>query len=82
MLVASRGGDDHHPAWFLNLRATPEVTVRTGRPPARRMVARIAEGEEREDLWQRIGAHKPHYLGYQEKTERLIPLVILESTGS
>ena len=78
VLVASRGGDPVHPAWFLNLRARPEVTVRTGRAPARPMRARVAEGDEREELWRRILDRKPHYGGYQEKTTRVIPLVVLE----
>ena len=78
VIVASRGGDDVHPAWFLNLQAQPEVRVRSGRAPARPMRARVAEGVERDDLWARIMAYKPHYGGYQDKTERLIPLVVLE----
>lgn len=78
VIVASRGGDDINPAWFLNLRANPEVTVKSGRGPAVKMRARIAEGEERDEIWSRIMAYKPHYGGYQKKTSRLIPLVVLE----
>jgi deazaflavin-dependent oxidoreductase (nitroreductase family) len=77
VIVASRGGDDVHPAWFLNLRANPEVQVRTGRGPARTMTARVAVGTELDGLWRRIGERKPHYLRYQERTSRPIPLVIL-----
>ena len=78
VIVASRGGDPAHPAWYLNLVAQPDVMVRTGRAPAAPMRARVAEGEEREELWRRIMAYKPHYGGYQEKTTRVIPLVVLE----
>ena len=78
VLVASKGGDPTHPAWFLNLRDRPEVTVRSGRAPARTMRARVVEGTEYDALWGRIAAEKPHYLGYQEKTDRRIPLVVLE----
>jgi len=78
VLVASRGGDPVHPAWFLNLRDHPDVMLRTGRAPARPMRARIADGAERDELWRRILEHKPHYGGYQEKTSRVIPLVVLE----
>lgn len=81
VVVASRGGDDRHPAWFLNLRADPEVIVRSGRAPARPMRARVVPDEESDRLWQRIAEHKPHYLRYQERTDRRIPLVVLEETG-
>lgn len=78
VVVASRGGDDVHPAWFLNLRDRPDVRVRTGRGPARPMRARIVEGAEHDALWARIAATKPHYVAYQERTDRRIPLVVLE----
>ena len=78
VIVASRGGDDINPAWFLNLKANPEVTVKSGRKPAVKMHARIAADAERDELWKRIMDYKPHYGGYQKKTDRLIPLVVLE----
>ena len=78
VIVASRGGDPVHPAWFLNLRDRPEVRVRSGRAAARPMRARIVEGAEHDALWARIAATKPHYVGYQDKTDRRIPLVVLE----
>ena len=76
-LVASRGGDDVHPAWFLNLRDNPEVAVRTeaGTKP---MVARVATGTERDELWQAITAKYKNYAGYQRKTDREIPVVVLD----
>jgi hypothetical protein len=55
-----------------------EVTVKSGRKSAVNMRARIAEDAERDELWKRIMDYKPHYGGYQKKTDRLIPLVVLE----
>lgn len=78
VIVASRGGDPVHPGWYHNLVDRPEVMVRTGREPARPMRARVADGAERDELWKRILDYKPHYGGYQEKTTRVIPLVVLE----
>ena len=78
VVVASRGGDDLNPAWFLNLQANPDVQVVWKGAPVRAMRARVAEGTEREQLWSKIVADEPHYGGYQKKTERVIPLVVLE----
>lgn len=78
VLVASRGGDDHHPAWFLNLQANPEVEVRIGGGPKKKMHARIATGEERADLYKRLGAAHDNYAGYQRSTKRQIPVIVLE----
>ena len=76
-IVASRGGDDHHPAWFLNLQADPAVTVRT-KDGETSMTARVTSGDERAEIWEQIVAKHKNYAGYQEKTEREIPVVILE----
>lgn len=76
-IVASRGGDDHHPDWFLNLRDNPEVTVRTD-DGARTMRARVTEGAERAELWEQITSKYSNYAGYQKKTDREIPVVMLE----
>jgi len=70
--------DDHHPAWFLNLRDDPNVEVTTKGQPKRRMVARIANAEERARLWPLVTADHKNYAGYQTKTDREIPLVLLE----
>jgi deazaflavin-dependent oxidoreductase (nitroreductase family) len=78
VIVASRGGDDHHPAWFLNLRDNPDVEVSVKGEPKRRMRARIASPDERARLWPRVTADHKNYAGYQTKTEREIPLVLLE----
>lgn len=75
-VVASYGGDDRHPAWFLNLQAEPNVRVeRDGTEQA--MTARVASGEERQTLWDEIGSAHRNYVGYQAKTERQIPVVEL-----
>ena len=81
VLVGSRGGDDRHPAWFLNLQANPEVEVSWKGEPARRMRARIADPEERARLWPLVTADHKQYAGYQTKTQREIPLVLLEPAG-
>lgn len=78
IVVASRGGDDSHPAWFLNLRDNPAVEVALHGKPKQRMRARIASPEERARLWPRVTADHKNYAGYQAKTEREIPLVLLE----
>jgi deazaflavin-dependent oxidoreductase (nitroreductase family) len=78
VVVGSRGGDDTHPAWYHNIQADPEVRVKTDGRAARPMRARVASGDERVRLWAQVVESHPHYGGYQEKTEREIPLVLLE----
>jgi deazaflavin-dependent oxidoreductase (nitroreductase family) len=78
VVVASRGGADHHPAWFLNLRDTPDVEAAVGREPRRPMRARIADPDERARLWPQVVAKYKGYGNYQAKTDREIPLVLLE----
>jgi deazaflavin-dependent oxidoreductase (nitroreductase family) len=77
VLVASFGGDDRHPAWYLNLRSNPEVGV-TIAGLTRTMIARIATEEERAELWPQIISVFDGYARYQKRTERPIPVVILE----
>jgi deazaflavin-dependent oxidoreductase (nitroreductase family) len=78
VIVASKGGAPRHPAWFHNVRAHPETTVQVG---SRRLAvrARVATAEERSRLWPRVVAAYDGYANYQQRTEREIPLVILES---
>jgi|ERR1051325_7430622 len=78
VVVASRGGDDTHPAWFLNLRANADVEVAYKGAPKRPYRARIASSEERAELWPKVTADHDNYAGYQKKTTREIPLVLLE----
>jgi deazaflavin-dependent oxidoreductase (nitroreductase family) len=76
-LIASKGGAPEHPAWYRNLSANPDVEVEVGRTQ-RHMRARTAYGEERARLWERAVAMYAPYADYQEKTEREIPVVVLE----
>jgi deazaflavin-dependent oxidoreductase (nitroreductase family) len=78
VIVASRGGADHHPDWFLNLCDHPEVDVAFAGRPKQLMQARVATAEERESLWPRVTAAYKSYAAYQTKTDREIPLVLLE----
>ena len=61
MVVASAGGNDEHPSWFLNLRDHPQVRVAVGGGPVVDMVARVATADEREELWPRIVEALPNY---------------------
>jgi proline iminopeptidase len=81
VIVASKGGAPDHPGWYKNLVANPaaEVQIKGDVFPVR---ARDAEGEERERLWKLMNQHWPHYEEYQTKTDRQIPVVILERTSS
>ncbi len=79
VLVASYGGDDRHPKWFLNLRDDPDVGV-TIAGHQRLMRGRVASEEEQAELWPRVVDAYPGYAAYQQRTAREIPLVILEST--
>ncbi len=77
MIVASKGGAPEHPGWYRNLEQEPnvELQVRDEVFPAR---ARTADGEERERLWQVVNRQWPDYDRYQTKTDREIPVVVLE----
>ena len=76
VVIASKGGDPKHPAWYLNLR-DGEADVLLG-PEHRHVRARDAEGEERERLWAQMVSLYAPYADYQQKTERRIPVVVLE----
>ena len=78
VIVASRGGDDRHPAWFLNLCSSPDVKVAFAGKPKQPMRARVATSEERAALWPRVIAAYEGYADYQTRTDREIPLVLLE----
>jgi len=77
VLVASNGGAPRHPDWYLNLTASPEVTVQHG---GQRLLmrARTANASERAELWPRVVANYAGYQRYQDRTPREIPLVVLE----
>ena len=80
VLVASKGGHPKHPAWFHNLKANPDTTVRVGRE-RRPVHARLAEPEERPRLWKAADAEWSDFKTYRERTDREIPLVVLERRG-
>ena len=77
VVIASKGGMPKHPLWYENLVANPECEVQVG---AKHLAARarVAEGEERERLWNSMVAIYPPYTTYQKATERTIPVVVLE----
>jgi deazaflavin-dependent oxidoreductase (nitroreductase family) len=75
--VASRGGAPKHPTWYFNLVANPEVEVQDG-PVRRDMKARELTGAEKAAWWQRAVAAFPDYADYQRRTEREIPVFVLE----
>ena len=77
VIVASKGGVDKNPAWYHNLMANP-VTDINWKGEKRRVRAREAEGEERERLWNRMAEVYPTYNDYQARTERMIPVIVLE----
>jgi F420H(2)-dependent quinone reductase len=77
VIVASKGGYPKHPAWYHNLRANPDTTIQVGsqRWPVH---ARVAEPTERARLWPRVLETYSGYGDYQRRTNRQIPLVVLE----
>ena len=81
VIVASKGGEDTHPAWLLNLRENPQVTVSMKGAPGVAMIAHVASPEERDRLWLVVTEKQARYAGYQERTDREIPLVVLEPAG-
>ncbi len=77
VVVASKGGAPQHPAWYLNLSADPNVSVQVG-ADHHRGKARTVTGQERARLWNQMTGIWPSYEDYQVKTDREIPVVIIE----
>jgi len=77
VVIASYGGLDRSPSWWLNLRQEPRATVRLGRT-TREVVAREATDDERDRLWAQVTERAPGYLDYERRTTRRIPVVLLE----
>jgi len=77
VVVPSNAGKKHYPSWYFNLRANPLAQVQLG-PEIRRVRAREATFEERERLWPLLASRYGGYQVYRERTERHIPVVILE----
>jgi deazaflavin-dependent oxidoreductase (nitroreductase family) len=79
VIVASKGGAEKHPAWYLNLADNPDVQVQVKEDEFAGR-ARVADGPEREKLWKLMVEVWPDYENYQTKTERQIPVVVIERT--
>ena len=77
VVFASKAGAPTNPDWYHNLRANPHVTVEVG-TGTRHVVARVAEGEERARLWEAHKSEWPGFADYERKTDRQIPVVVLE----
>ncbi|HET8673330.1 MAG TPA: nitroreductase family deazaflavin-dependent oxidoreductase [Thermoleophilaceae bacterium] len=77
LVVASKGGAPRHPAWYLNLEANPDVEIQV-KDERLRAHARTATADEKPKLWSIMTREWPDYDNYQQKTEREIPLVVLE----
>jgi deazaflavin-dependent oxidoreductase (nitroreductase family) len=77
LIVASRGGTDEPPGWYVNLQAEPDVQVQI-RGDVFRARARDATPEEKPEMWRKMAAAWPDYDEYQQKTDREIPVVVLE----
>ena len=77
VLVASKGGDERNPDWFMNLLAHPDVELTIGRQ-RRTVRARVADRAEEDELWPRVVAAYRPYASYRRRAQRDIPLVICE----
>jgi deazaflavin-dependent oxidoreductase (nitroreductase family) len=77
VLVASQGGAPEHPGWYRNLAKEPEVELQVKAEHVRGR-ARTVEGEERERLWREMAQIWPQYDDYAKRTERVIPVVVVE----
>ncbi|MGW2384933.1 nitroreductase family deazaflavin-dependent oxidoreductase [Streptomyces sp. NPDC001658] len=77
--VASKGGFPRHPVWYLNLKADPHVELQDG-AVRQAMTAREITGDEKAEWWKRAVTAYPPYAEYQEKTDRVIPVFVLEPT--
>ena len=80
VVVASKGGAPAHPSWYRNLVVNPEVEVQVGTRKLK-AGARTATGAERTRLWQKVLEFWPPYADYEKKTEREIPVVVLDPMG-
>lgn len=76
-IFGSKGGADTNPDWYHNLKANPEAEVEVGTETFR-VRARVANSDERGRIWDEWKKEQPHFAGYEQKTSRQIPVVILE----
>jgi len=77
VIIGSKGGSDTHPGWYLNLLANPTAEVQVGKEQFT-IRARVATGKEREQLFEQMAQMAPPYRDYQQKTQRELPVVVLE----
>jgi deazaflavin-dependent oxidoreductase (nitroreductase family) len=82
ILVASKAGSPRNPAWYHNVRAHPEVELLAPGGLTGRYIAREAQGTERDELWQQSLDLYSGYDAYQERTDRRIPVVVLERVSA
>jgi deazaflavin-dependent oxidoreductase (nitroreductase family) len=80
-MVASKGGAPQHPVWYYNLKADPDALMVQDGPEPFDATAREVTGEERAIWWERAVAAYPPYAEYQQKTDREIPVFVVESRG-
>jgi deazaflavin-dependent oxidoreductase (nitroreductase family) len=78
VIIASKGGSPAHPHWYLNLLAHPEVTVELPGDTFRAHATALTEGPERDRLYRTQAELMPNFTAYEEKTDRKIPVVVLE----
>jgi deazaflavin-dependent oxidoreductase (nitroreductase family) len=76
-IFASKAGAPTHPAWFHNLVANPDVTIEVG-AETKRARARVTEGDERNEIWERQKSQVPNFAEYEQATSREIPVIVLE----
>jgi|SRR6516162_109632 len=77
IILASMGGADKNPPWFYNVVANPEVTIELGEEPVRAR-AKVTEGDDRDYLFSKVCERMAVFADYQERTDRLIPVIELE----
>jgi len=76
VITASAGGADKHPGWFFNIRSNPQATIQV-KDKHIQVTAEIAEPEKKSELWSRLVEVAPNFAGYEKRTSREIPMVIL-----
>ena len=76
VITASAGGADKHPGWFFNIRSNPQATIQVKDKPIK-VTAEIAGPEKKPELWVQLVEVAPNFAGYQKRTSREIPMVIL-----
>jgi F420H(2)-dependent quinone reductase len=76
VVTGSAGGADKHPSWFFNIRSDPQATIQV-KDKHIKVTAEIVGPEKKSELWARLVAVAPNFAGYQKRTSREIPMVIL-----